>query len=916
MPLTHFGQGAAQPPTGWTGLLLPVVGLSLFVGLGPAALAQEFGEGFVERALELGLDHRSLSGFDELTESWRSVADWAQCGVAFGDVDGDGDQDLVGCGSMLPTHLYLNPGAPDVVWTETAAQAGICSAQLDRAPAFGDYDRDGDVDLFIGSMIGGGIGAEAGRGRLYENDGTGQFEDITALSGTVGRGRTLFANWFDLDNDGWLDLYLSEFHTTPNAWYRNNTNGSFTELAEVNGLADTGSAHATGVADLDGDSQWDVIVGNDFFVGDLVQVTGPNKGDAFLKGAADGLYTDLTAASGTGQEEGIMGIAFGDYDQDGDFDIYKTDIGTNWLLENSGWPGSTSAYVNVAGPLGVLDEKVPFLDQPGQKGLTSGWAAMFIDIDLDSVLDLFVVNGHVAGINPVKTFLPRQQRNSMYRGLGPAGNYAFQDVGGPIGLADFYDDRAGAFADVDADGDLDLVVVETAGRLRYFENRMARGEYGFLTAKVVGQTSGSEGEGTLLRWTGAAGDEHSVLIGNEGPTASQHERIAHFGLGTLDAVDLRVRYASGVEQTLLGVPANTRLELVEPKLFEIGQQALLSSTLGIPGAPTKFILTAFAHAADGSALGAGASVTLEIPGLTPGGPVQDMGDGSYRRRFLADGTPGPYRVEADFAGFVPAVRPVVHMIGPVDPAVSRVQLSQQSMRAGSTDRTDLVVTPCDTNGIAMGAGRTVTVDVLQAGMLPVVDLGDGRYRATIPAPALPTTEFLSVRVDGVALPQVELNAAGPADANETGTFPALTYAHHAAAPDVTRLLVKPRDSSGRALGSDAVVELRLLLPPPPPVGSAQGCTGRGSALPGAVGGPLTSGQGAHPGSGGPAKGTPEPSFQGWAEVVPTETYGRPDGTHLFAIRYLPALAEITTAIGVEIWVDGALLQTIQQPLEL
>ena len=885
-------------------------------GAQPAPAAQEPSFTFVERALELGLDHETLTSFDDIGIPPKVVRDWAQSGIAWGDLDGDTDPDLVACGSLLPNQVFLNPrfgpAGPDGTWTEVGEQLGIRSGWVDRVPALGDFDKDGDLDLFIGAYEGTGVGAIEGRGRLYENLSGLEFQDVTARSGARGHGRTIFALWHDLDLDGWLDLYTGEFNATPNAWYRNQGNGSFTERGVPNGLADAGQAHVVGAADLDLDGSPEVVVGNDHLVGEVVEMSPElNKGDAYLVGDADGQFVDLTPGSGLGQERGIMGIAFADVNADGLLDVYKTDIGSNFLLVADPEQSSGTPFVDEASFYGVVCNAVPFPEDPDTWGVTSGWAAIFFDVDLDGWDDLFVANGHVSDAFEGPSKLPRLQQNFMFRSRGPEYQFRFQDVTKTLGLIDNFDDRAAAVADVDGDGDFDLTVVETAGRLRQFENEHGHLINGYVSVRVEGSSSAPGGEGAVLSWTDGQGFVHQRPIGGDGPTASQNELRAIFGIGTLEAVDLSVAFPSGMTIQQDGVPRDSELVVSEPELFTIDVHTLPAASSPGGSLFDEFDVVVVARDAQGVALGSGADVSIEVPGLEPDSPLVDLGDGRYMRSFKTTSAPGGYRVVTDLAGFAPRVRPVLTLTGPPDGQRSEVTVSAEALRADSGDRSELRVTPRDANGIVLGAGLSVTANVIGADPITFSDGGDGTYTGLLLAPPTQGTVSVRVFVDGVQLDApVQIDVAGPANSTQTEVVVYPPKRQHAASPNCVPLRVVPRDAAGRRRGPFSEV---VLVPRPPADGGATVApqVPRQSAVTAAA----ASAHAQRQAPGGPVIPGPPASQQGVAVIESLDALPRADGSFLFVLDVEDWVFTHNTTTEVELWIDGQLLSVVDVQLE-
>ena len=874
-----------MPPPG--SIVAGIVFLSL-----AAAPAQA--QGFVERAEAVGLEHEVLSGWDDFGTPPVAVRDWTQTGLALGDIDGDGRLDVVCAGGPLPNRVFLQQ--PDGSFQEHAT-AGIRSGELDRVPALGDYDRDGDLDLFIGAMQGGTTGATLGQSRLYDNDGTGTFEDVTGRSGTSGSGRTLHAQWADTNLDGWLDLYLSEFLLTPNLLYRNNGDLSFTEVTDLTGAADDGSAHASSIFDADGNGWPDVFVGNDHLVGKVIGVPNfLNEGDGHYSGDGDGMFTDVTALSGFGQERGIMGLAFGDVDYDGELDVYKTDVGANWLLANRGWPSSGMPWEDVTSAYGVADALVPFLDQPDESGPTSGWATMFLDVDLDSFVDLFVVNGHVAGVNPEGVYLPRLQPNSLYRGLGPGSNHSFELATESFGLFDRYDDRAGAMGDVDGDGDMDLLVMETAGRLRYFENQVDRQGRGTLSVRVESNTSAAQGIGSVVRYVASDGLPRVRAIGIDAPTAGQNEALAHFGLGSDDDLTVEVALPSGVVLSQSGVAPDSDLVFVEPTMIVLDTTVVGATNAGVDTLPSEVQVTAYPHDAQGQPLLGSPNVQIQVAGLQPIGGMSQNG-GAYVQRFAAPPAPGQHRVTVEFDGWQPSISPIVHAVGRANAAETLVRVDTLGLRAGSRDTIRIEVSPRDANGVALGGGRAVGIDLLGADALgPVEDFDDGRYARSFYAPAITGVQTPSVVVDGVnvsGIPAIE--CGGVADPIQTEVHVFEPRFLHSASQKTVKFEVVPRDAGGWLLGGDRNVKLVVEW--------ADGAVVRG---PVSGGGPATGAPQSSAGAGVAPKAPLRRSDARIRVVEGFETLRRAGGSYLFAVERGESSTLETRGLA-DVWIDGVLV---------
>jgi len=798
-----------QRPPRWLQLLPPLLGLAI-LSTGAAAQAGFVGRvdqgGFVERAAEVGLVHRFSCGMDRVG-SLDAMVDWAQQGIALGDLDGDADLDVVAAGRMASNHAFRNDGGS---FTDVTVTTGIQTGELDSVPALADFDRDGDLDLFLGSM-GYREGKKPGRDRLLRNEGQLAFVDVTSLAGTVGHGQTIDAKWFDMNRDGWPDLYVSSFNGAPNLFYRNGSDGAFEECAAQLGLDSGGSTHATAIWDVDRDGQLDVLVGNDYNV-TLTAGIASLEYDHHLAQQPDGSFSNVSAGSGfehaspSGLEGSTtMALSLGDVNYDGLFDVYKTEMGVQFLVLNRGWPSSGRPWVEVQELYGVDNPEVPHVTTGGKfsPGDAVGWGCAFLDVDNDLWLDLFKVNGHVGGPEPF------EQQNYMFTGDGPSAGFHFSDRTEELGLIDGFDDRALAVGDLDEDGDLDLLVGPAAGMLRYFENRILPMGRGWFSVDPEGTTSEPGGEGVEVRWKDSFGFPHLRAIGADASTASQSEMRAHFGMGFEPSADVEVRFPSGLRQSIPGVAPGTRLQVAEPSLVE------LSSTSALAGSGATITVTAFAHSRDGVPLNASAFVRIRVPGLTAAGPVQHVLGNQFQRVFFAGSVPGIHHAEVFFGRWRVGVHPQLRVVGVADALATRLRFSPESARAGSQDVLRMEVAPRDLLGSAIGPGHLVSAIVPDLGLsVPFSDLGDGRYAADQSAPSSSGSWPVEVLVDGVNLgPLGALAIAGPVAPDKCQYYSVSPHPLVGMEPDVFELEVRPVDSAKRALGPGANVQIQVLPKP-------------------------------------------------------------------------------------------------------
>ncbi|MEM7305276.1 MAG: CRTAC1 family protein [Planctomycetota bacterium] len=768
-------------------------------------------QGFVERSAELGLDHEFVSGGDRV--ALLDLYDMLQQGLSLGDLDGDGDLDVVACGGLGRNTVLRNDGG---TFVDISSQARIEVGEYDRVAPLGDFDGDGDLDVFVGQLEG-GDGPAPGGGRLYINDGSGIFDEVTHIAGTIGDGHSIFAQWHDLDMDGLLDLNICEFHGTPNVWYRNNGDGSFSERAVAQGVAHEGSTHVSAIADFDQDGYLDLMVGNDHTISKVGKLLTQDV-DGIYYGQADHTLLDLSDDSGADQLGGIMGITLGDVNYDGLMDAYKTDVSDNWLLVNQGWPGTGVAWTEEQDAYGVTNATFDCQSCAGGLGKAVGWTAVFFHADLDPWIDLFLANGQVAGLNPANPFSPRNQPNFLYHGDGPSTGFLFTDMSTEFGFTETIDDRAGAIGDIDQDGDVDLFVGPTTGQLRYYENQVPRDGNDSVTVTAVTNTSAPGGVGTEVSWTDSLGYPHVYVVGGDAPTASQSDRSLVLGIGAEPSIDLTVKFPSGLVRTFPGVPAGAAITVLEPELVRISAYTLPIDQAAGDGDLTGggglspaglFWVTAFA-AGELS----GETATIEVAGLTPLTPVLPIGADEFRRYYAAPSTPGTHRVSVGFDSLQLRVAPQVHFFDPADVSGTVITTYPQAVRAGSNDVVEVVIAPKTADGILVGRGKVVDFDIPGFTVLQdVVDREDGSYAVLLQAPADAGSYSFDVLVDGVPAGGGSIEAGGIAnpvssDLEREGPVPA-----QSAAPYRFKLHLTPRDDAGNRLGPRAVVTLEVLEDP-------------------------------------------------------------------------------------------------------
>ena len=525
---------------------------------------------FVDVAENAGITARNVSGKREKT----MIIEAKGGGIGLFDYDGDGDLDLyVINGSTFErprsgpapfNHLYRNDGGD--TFTDVTQEAGVGDATWSMGCAAADYDNDGDPDLFVTNY---------GVNRLYRNDGDGTFTDVTQEAGVGGLPRwSTGAAFGDYDLDGDLDLFVTHyvrfdpavrpdnmpyqlwkglkiFHG-PNAYegetnelYRNDGDGTFTEVtAQVPALANSAlRSFQCLFADLNDDRYPDLYVAND---------TDPNE---FYRNNGDGTFADVSFASGSsysddGATQAGMGVAWGDYDGDGDFDIFVTHFSEdyNTLYRNAG----KGMFTDASYMANVAEVSMPCVS----------WGTGFHDFDNDGDLDLFVANGHVYPIidnYDVGTSYP--QRNYVLDNVG-AGRFA--EIGERLGgdMAVKKVSRGAAFGDFDNDGDVDVAVLNADDRPSLLRNDGGNRRH-WLQISTVGSRSNRDGIGTRI-WLTAGGRTQVRDVVGSYSFLSQSELRVHFGLGDATRAErIEIRWPSGATQEFRDVKADQWLVVSE-----------------------------------------------------------------------------------------------------------------------------------------------------------------------------------------------------------------------------------------------------------------------------------------------------------------------------------------------------------------
>jgi hypothetical protein len=465
-------------------------------------------------------------------------------GAAWIDYNRDRRLDLYVTRRVGANALFENQGGGTFV--DVAQTAGVRDASHDGAGvAVADYDNDGWPDLYL---------ANSDADVLYRNNGNGTFTNVTVAAGLedgwTARGTS--ASWGDFDGDGWLDLYVVHYRHidfTVNAardrLFRSDGDGTFTDVTSyLDASSLDGYGFAGGWTDVDDDGDPDILIINDCPIGPRGMRMFRNDGD---DGAGGWLFTDVTTEWGVGRCDNGMGLAIGDYNGDGRMDYLYSDIGNPTLLRNMG-----DRFEIATGGANLAIGHDPETNRPFWS-----WGANFFDYDLDGWLDLYVVHG-------ANRSFAEDQPNVLCRNDGD-GTFS---VMSESGANDTDRARTSVVGDSDGDGDLDIYVVNYEQEARLFRNNYA-GDNRFLGVRLEGVTSNRDGIGARLRLTAPDGTHQYREVHSGSSLGGGDEIAALFGIGAhARAVELLIRWPSGIVQRIEG-PAGDQVHVIrEPAAGE------------------------------------------------------------------------------------------------------------------------------------------------------------------------------------------------------------------------------------------------------------------------------------------------------------------------------------------------------------
>ena len=498
-------------------------------------------------------------------------------GVALLDYDGDGYLDIYFVngaaipslqkdGSQFKNRLYHSNH--DGTYTDVTEKAGVGGDGFDIGVAVGDYDNDGKPDIYTVGVT---------KNHLYHNNGDGTFTDVTDKAGVAGgvydgtkKMWSVAAAWVDYNNDGLLDLFVSNYvkwdvnrdplcmmakvrsycspdhyEELPNTLYRNNGDGTFTDVSQETGIAKySGRGMGVAIADYDGDGFIDIFVANDGSRNLLFHNLGGKRFEEVAVAAGVAYTQDGRVVSG-------MGAVFVDVNNDGRPDIWMTALPmqTFPLYLNRG----NGEFENVSERSGLAWQTLPM----------AGWSNAVVDLDNDGWKDLFAARSDV--LDTIEQFSARRfaTPNVVLRSLG---NGKFRDVSATAGAAFQLPavHRGSATGDLDNDGRMDVVVAVANGQAKIFHNVTQTTNH-WILLQLRGTKSNRMGIGAQIQLTAEDGVKQYSEVSTSVGYASSSDCRVHFGLGASKMVkEIEIRWPSGTRQTLKNVQGDKIVSIDEP----------------------------------------------------------------------------------------------------------------------------------------------------------------------------------------------------------------------------------------------------------------------------------------------------------------------------------------------------------------
>ena len=477
-------------------------------------------------------------------------------GISFCDFDGDGWDDVTLATEVGEPVRYFKNNSGN--FTEIFLNLTDFNYEYQQV-IWIDYDNDGDKDLYMA--------AHNASSKFYRNDGNSNFTDVTLSSGIfTGNQKNFGASWGDYDNDGFLDVFLTfRSSNESNRLYRNNGNGTFSNVSDLAGISNTGHlSFCASFFDYNNDGWQDIYIANDRII--TSNILYHNNGD--------GTFTDVSSQSGAGLVMDAMSTTIGDYNNDGWFDIYITntmqeypdvpeaEIG-NVLLKNNG----DGTFTNVAITNGTDFNSI-------------AWGAVFLDADNDMDLDLYVsgmLNGSIS--------LP----SAFYENDG----FNYYSIPTDAGfLNDTEESYSNAIGDFNNDGYPDIIVNNEAANMFLWKNNCSVNiNNNWLKVKLEGTSSNKDGIGSYIEISINGNKQFRYTVAGEG-YLSQNSNSEFFGLADNNTIDyIKVTWLSGVVDVINNVSANQTLTIIEGSNVLSTNEYFTNSKIRIVPNPVTDILS-------------------------------------------------------------------------------------------------------------------------------------------------------------------------------------------------------------------------------------------------------------------------------------------------------------------------------------